>query len=192
MKTELILVGTSAIAAVFSVFMAWRSNLIARQALKLARVNQAKQEAPLSLYLVNGFRYRIRKKGVNRRLLGFSLSLTNTSTQPNSAVRIELHVDCVTSEGWKITYVLPHDSSLAKQFIHADMTPFECPALLSPKESRSRWALFDESDVIPATARRDQHRIVVADVAQKTATVTSLIISELYDGDTKNDEVPPR
>lgn len=179
MKPELTLACIAASAAIFSASMAFRSSCIAKRALRLGEANQAKQEAPLSLYLADGFRYRTKDRLQGQQILAFSLSVTNKSTQANSIVRLELHIDCVMADGRKVEFILPHTPLLASRINQAQLTPFDCPSLLAPKESRSRWALFPESGTVPPEARRDAYRIVMTDSDGKTASVTSLIVSDL-------------
>jgi hypothetical protein len=181
MKPELILACVSVTAAIFSACMAFRSSCIARRALRLNEANQAKQEAPLSVYLADSFRYRTKGHQQKQQILAFSISVTNRSTQPNSIVRIELHVDCVSDEGRKIEFVMTHNPLLASQIKQAQLTPFDCPSLFATKESRSRWALFSESGIVPPHVRRDAYRIVMTDTDGKTASVTSLIVGDLSD-----------
>src|SRR5882672_3549125 len=107
MKTEIILACVSASAAIFSASMAFRSSCIAKRALRLGEANQAKLEAPLSLYLADGFRYRMTDQ-LQQQILAFSISVTNRSTQANSIVRIELHLDCVLDDGRKIEFIMSH------------------------------------------------------------------------------------
>jgi hypothetical protein len=179
MKVELTLACVSVAAAIFSASMAFRSSCIAKRALRLNEVNQAKQEAPFSLYLADGFRYRTKDQLQKQQILAFSILVTNRSTQPNSIVRIELHIDCVSDEGRKIEFVMTHNPLLASQINQAQLTPFDCPSLFATKESRSRWALFSESGIVPPQIRRDEYRIVMTDSDGRTASVTSLIVSDL-------------
>jgi hypothetical protein len=179
MKPELILACVSVAAAIFSACMAFRSSCIAKRALRLNEANQAKQEAPLSLYLAEGFRYRVKDDLQKQQILAFSISVTNRSTQSNSIVRIELHIDCLADDGRKMEFVMTHNPLLAGQINHAQLTPFDCPSLFATKESRSRWALFSESGIVPPHVRRDEYRIVMTDSDGRTASVTSLIVSDL-------------
>jgi len=179
MKTELILACVSVTAAIFSASMAFRSSCIAKRALRLSEANQKRLEAPLSLYLADGFRYRTRDQSQSQQILAFSISVTNRSTQANSIVRIELHIDCVLDDGRKVEFIMSHTPLLASRINQAQLTPFDCPSLFVPKESRSRWALFSESGIVPLQARRDAYRIVMTDSDGKTASVTSLILSEM-------------
>jgi hypothetical protein len=179
MKPELILACVSVTAAIFSASMAFRSSCIAKRALRLSEANQARLEAPLSLYLADGFRYRTTDQLQEQQILAFSISVTNRSTQANSIVRIELHLDCVLDDGRKIEFILSHTPSLASRINQAQLTPFDCPLLFTPKESKSRWVLFLESGTVPLEARRDAYRIVMTDSDGKTASVTSLIVSNL-------------
>ena len=122
------------------------------------------------------------------RLLAFTISVTNTSTQPNSIALMELHVDSVLAEGRKVEYILPHASDLSERIHQADLTPFDCPCALGPKASKTGWALFSESDVIQPGARPDSYRIVVTDALGKTSEVSSLIVRDLPYEEVKSEE----
>lgn len=178
MKAELILACVSAIAAISSALIAFRSSCIAKRVLRLSEASQMKLEAPLSLYLADGFRHRTGDP-LQEQILAFSILVTNRSTQANSIVRIELHIDCVSDDGRKVEFIMSHTPLLANRINQAQLTPFDCPSLFAPKESRSRWALFPEQGIVPSQARRDAYRIVMTDSDGKTASVTSLIVSDL-------------
>ncbi len=180
-KPEIIFILISTLATILSCLAAWRSISIAKRALQLAEITQIRNDAPLSLYLIDCFRIQPPNINSGKCCFCFSLMITNKSVQPNSIVTIELQVDCIYSDGRKIKYSIPHSPLIANQINEIDISPFECPILINGKETLSKYALFPELGIIPSEVRCESYKVIVTDADGKNVTVSNLIMSDFSD-----------
>jgi|GEM_PF-2220431 len=188
MKTEVLWAAIATIAAIVSALLAFWSTMIAKRALRLSERDTADRARQFSLYLIDGFRYKINAAKEWKSILAFSLSVTNSATQPNSIVRIELHVECLREDGQNVVYTLSHNPKLSESIVGLDLTPFECPVPFGPKEGRSGWVLFSESPVVPPRIRRDRYVIVLTDATGSDVRTTCLIVGELKHNEDQTDK----
>lgn len=168
----------SALAAVAAALFAYMSVPIARRALRISERQLLDVDAPFRIYLTEGFRFRSPKTKESTRILGFSILITNTSSEPNSIVRLELHVECLQDDGRISKYVLPHDGKLTKCIKAPAITPIECPKSFEPRQSESRWALFSETPLIPEDLRRDSYSITVVDARGRVTQTSAILVKD--------------
>lgn len=167
----------SVTVALFSLTIAFYSARISRRSLRLNERESLARKGMLQLYLINGFRFSTQSE-LHPHVIAFSLSVTNTAKEPNSIINIDLHVECVRSNGELVEYMLPHDESLAPLIKGRQLTPFSIPLALSPLGAESRWALFSDANVIPPRIRRDRYRVVVTDARHEKSFVEAIILGD--------------
>lgn len=172
-----IIAAVAATAALISLTIALYSARISRRSLRLNESESMARKGILKLYLINGFRFSTPSE-LHPHIIAFSLSVTNTAKEPNSIISIDLHVECVQSNGELVEYMLPHDETLAPLIKGRQLSPFSIPLALSPLGAESRWALFSDAKIIPPRIRRERYRVVVTDTRNEKSFADAIILGD--------------
>lgn len=179
MATSVILATASLCVAFCSSLISFWSARTSRRALRLAESQSLERTAGISLYLIEGFRYRIDDPRYSLSGVAFSLTATNTSSQPNSIVSLNLRLSCIQKDGRAVEYIIPHTPEWSDRIKGTSLSAFQCPVTLGPKAAISKWVLFADSKIVPTGAKRESYTVQAIDTQGRSVQISALIIPEL-------------
>jgi hypothetical protein len=163
------------LALVLGIFNAWT----ARSALRLARQQEDRRTPQLEVWLSDTF--SVFEPDRARRMLGFSLLMTNSSDSPNAVVAADLHLTYI-SEGQVMTTVkLNHRDEVMHPLPGLDevrSTPI--PVRLDSGGAASAWLLYAVPyGLLPEGAAVEGYELVLRDSYQTTTSVASVTVREI-------------
>jgi hypothetical protein len=137
MTTEQLIALLSAIAAILSAVMAWRSARSASSMLRLASADRAEKLDAMQLYLIDSVRWKTNR---NEHIVSFAVSFINAATVANAVVRAELVVHASDSNGAMSEVLLgPTASDVPAAW---DLKELLVPLNLEARCTRSGWISF--------------------------------------------------
>jgi hypothetical protein len=146
----------------FSLLISWRSGKRAARALSISESQERRRQPRLGVYLVRGYR----RRGPNRQLFGFLVSVTNPTDSNNSIARAELQIVYLLEDNVSVAGRVPHLEGLGKDSL-ADATGvanvLSLPARIDAHQTLSGWFLFALGDSVIGRGTVDSHRLILED-----------------------------
>ena len=150
------------VVSFFSLLISWRSGKRAARALSISESQEQRRQPRLGIYLVRGYR----RRGANRQLFGFLVSVTNPTDSNNSIARAELQITYLLDHNVSVVGRVPHLEELGKDSL-ADATGVanvhSLPARIDAHQTLSGWFLFALDDRVIGDGTVDSHRLILED-----------------------------
>lgn len=163
------------LALVLGLFNAWTS----RSALRLARQQEERRTPQLEVWLSDTF--SVSEPDRSRRMLGFSVLMTNCSDSPNAVVAADLHLTYVTDGQVMTTVKLNHRDEVMRPLPGLDevrSTPI--PVRLDARGAASAWLLYAVPyGLLSEGAAVDGYELVLRDSYQATTSVAAATVREI-------------
>lgn len=173
-----LLAAGSAVVAVFSAFFSYRSSAIARKALFIAEQDFKSKQEKISLYLVDVYKVPYSSDGKNLYALVFNVSITNSSSVPNSVKDIELEVKFIRNDNTVGTIIFsPQDISSDSVNVALPAT-FSLPLALDPKSAKTGWVIFLLPKELLKEKKIESYKVKAVDVHMDISTIEAYIIKE--------------
>jgi len=178
--TETIIALVSAIAAGFSVLMAWHSASTARSALKLAEADHREKHDMLMVNLIDGTCWQ---NDNAEDYVAFACSFTNSANAPNTIVRIDLIVHAYDGEGNLSQAIL--GPSVLETTPLRDLKILSVPINLESRSTVSGWITFKVPKHLITKKRVDKYELASVTSLGERAVVESYLLRRLRNANRK-------
>jgi hypothetical protein len=163
----------SALAAWTAVLVSWKNARTAGRNSRLAEKQELRRRPTLVSYLADGYS----EAKDDRRILGFSVSISNPSDTNNSIAQIELALSYTTSTGVFMTMKIP-SSGLASTTV-GNVKMLEPPVKVDAHQSVAGWVFFEIKNELIKGCRLDNYILQFQDSHGDVNSLEQVIMREL-------------
>lgn len=157
-------------------FSLW-SAITAHRAHSLTVAQSQERDAPLKVYLADGYVERIPKN--DRRRFAFLLSVTNSATLENSIASLELRIHYRDPANHLAMIDLGPDDVVAVAQMRGSKPRLVPPIRLSPREAVSGWIAYEAPGLIFQGHHVDVYEVRVTDASGRIATWKTVHVKEV-------------
>lgn len=170
-------------AAVVSAVAAWRSQSIAKEAFRIARLDHRERHDDLKPYLIDGFSWKSRN---GEKYVLFAMSITNSANAPESLVRVELKVYAYDSNGNSSHVILEPTPEIITDVIPWSLEPLASPLNLNPRHTVSGWIGFKLPKLFTTSKTIERYEIVGITATGIRVVTESYLLRTVIDERTKD------
>lgn len=131
----------SALVLLVAIFIAIKSNSIAKRSLRLSEKTYQESQSNFDLYYCDGFRITVQEK----RLLLFNITVRNKSKSANSFTA-NLKIGYQREDDSICEITIKHTSNLSSLLIGKEGTIYPDDIKLDARESTTKWLIFEQPD----------------------------------------------
>lgn len=174
-STETIITTISALAALFSAIYAWRANVTARKALRLAEIDFKEKHSDIHTYLIDSMTWTSKTGDLN---FSAACLFSNTSNTPTTILRIELVLHTYSTSPDESTKI-KLNPQLAGITLPIDLPELSNPINLGPRITISGWLTFKIPKHIASTKKVDHYEIICTESTGKLSSINAYIVKQI-------------
>lgn len=178
MSTDTKIAIISTITAVISALFAYRSNRIAKRALKLSEKQYLDNQSDFSLYYNEGARFVVDKDKLSKSLLLFNLTVRNNSSFRNT-FKAGLEIEYLRDNDTFAKILIEHNPKLIELIKGSDMTVFPLDIELEAKSTTTKWLIFEQPGLLNNTHRIEKYEIKFTDMNDNKSFIEAILIKNL-------------
>lgn len=164
----------SALISMASAILAWRSSRIARQNLRMAKIDFEEKHDSIRAHLVDSVTWDSEE---GERVSSFACSYTNAANAPNTLERIELIVHALNPNGAILTVVL--DPTLDEEINERKASLLGMPVNLGARSTVSGWINFKIPEYLLKTKRIERYEVTATSSTGKTVVLETHLLRKV-------------
>ena len=167
----------STVAALIAVFLAHRSNRIAKRALELSEQQAMARNPYLVPYLIDGLFCRSTENNSTQYV--FSVSVSNRSDNDNAVSSIKLRVSFSKHNRPSGNLLLQHDETLGDVLNLPGAPPISIPKPIDAHQTIKGWAMFEVDNSLLSHNDIDGYEIRIFDSHNMETRLEPIIVREI-------------
>ena len=175
-KIEYIVSGFAAIAAWCAVLFAYRSYIISKQSLELAKTKNDAKKTDILAYHADSFSYY--DQNLKQKKCIFSIAYTNKSEAADSIVEVYLETYYFYDNSRISHLISPHEQNSTNLFI-GNAKPAKLPIIISSRSAVTNWFIFSIPSAATDASRIEKYRVVARNGRKEEAIIESYIMREI-------------